>query len=170
MLKAGFVRGGTAVISSCGQYRYLLTRHPGLQPRIATFIMLNPSTADAEKDDQTIRKCIGFTRLLGCGTLQVVNLFAYRARYPRDMKKAIDPVGPDNAEHVRRAVQEAVGPVICAWGAQGGYRDQDRTMMRWLAEAGVVPFAYALTKEGHPQHPLLIPYKAELSRFPGRKP
>jgi hypothetical protein len=52
MPKVGFVRKGSAVISSCGRYRYLLTRHMDQQPRTATFIMLNPSTTDADKDDQ----------------------------------------------------------------------------------------------------------------------
>jgi len=56
----------SAVISKCGTYRYLLTRQVSSSPSIATFIMLNPSTADAEKDDHTIRKCIGFTKLYGC--------------------------------------------------------------------------------------------------------
>jgi hypothetical protein len=131
--------------------------------------MLNPSTADAEIDDQTIRKCIGFTRLLGCGTLHVVNLFAFRARHPRDMKRAHDPVGPRNAEYVKRAVEAAEGPVICAWGTHGRYRNQDLMMLRWLDEIGVAPLAYAITRDGHPQHPLLLPYAAELVPFSGRK-
>jgi hypothetical protein len=132
--------------------------------------MLNPSTADAEVDDQTIRKCIGFTRLLGCGTLQVVNLFAFRARHPRNMKQAADPVGPENAAYVKQAVEGAEGPVICAWGTHGAYRNQDLTMLQCLAEMAITPLAYAITKEGHPQHPLLLPYSAEPMAFAGREP
>jgi hypothetical protein len=136
---------------------------------MATFIMLNPSTADAEVDDPTIRKCVGFTRLLDCGTLRVVNLFAFRARRPGDLKKALDPVGPENAEYVRQAIEGAEGPVVCAWGAQGAYRDQDLTLLRWLKEAGVVPLTYAITKGSHPQHPLYLPYASELTPFSGRR-
>ena len=58
---------GAAVISPCGAYRYLLTRQIGAGAKVATFIMLNPSTADAERDDATIRKCVGFARRWGCG-------------------------------------------------------------------------------------------------------
>ena len=55
-----------AVISACGKYRYVLTRQVRPGPKIATFIMLNPSTADATQDDPTIRRCIGFARQWGC--------------------------------------------------------------------------------------------------------
>jgi hypothetical protein len=169
MPQVGCVWRGSAVISRCGKYRYLLTRHPGQQSKTATFIMLNPSTADANRDDPTIRKCIGFTRRLGCGTLHVVNLFAFRATKPQDMKKASDPVGPRNRDYILRAVTQANGPVVCAWGIHGSYRDQDLTVLRWLADMGVRPLALALTKEGHPQHPLLVPYAAAATPFVGRK-
>src|SRR5262249_17955300 len=133
------------------------------------FVLLNPSTADAERDDPTIRKCVGFTRLLGCGSLQVVNLFAYRATNPKDLKRATDPVGPENEEFVRRILEGASGPVICGRGVHGSYRDQDLTVLAWLAEAGIPARVYAVTKGGHPQHPLFVPYSAELMPLPGRK-
>jgi hypothetical protein len=76
-----------AVLSDCGLYRYVLTRQVGPQNRIITFIMLNPSTADAVKNDQTIRKCIGFARLWECGRLVVVNLFAFRTTDPAEMRQ-----------------------------------------------------------------------------------
>lgn len=67
-----------AVISACGRYRYLLTRQVRPGSRTATFVMLNPSTADATSDDPTIRRCSGFARRLGCGKLVILNLFAVR--------------------------------------------------------------------------------------------
>src|SRR5262245_34051042 len=85
------------------RYRYSLSRRFGDGPT-SVFIMLNPSTADAERDDPTIRKCVGFCRRWGVGELHVVNLFAFRAVSPFDMKKADDPVGPRN----RRAIEQAL--------------------------------------------------------------
>lgn len=169
----------TAVISDCGLYRYSLTRewgHSG-QPS-AVFIMLNPSTADAEKDDATIRKCIGFAKLWGCGRLVVGNLFAVRATNPKDMLKAADPVGPDNRDHLERICQHAgkeLDPgevrdiVVCAWGNNGAYMDQDKTFLGWLDELLVTPKALRISKDGHPGHPLYIPYGTELVEYEGRK-
>jgi hypothetical protein len=157
-----------AVISTCGKFRYLLTREWGTGGEVATFVMLNPSTADAEKDDPTIRKCVAFSRLWGCGKLQVVNLFAFRATNPKDMMNAEDPVGPENSRYVKQAVGGAGGPVVCAWGVHGRHLDQDLAMLRWLAEAGVEPLALAVTKGGHPKHPLYVPSDAPLRPFSSR--
>src|SRR3954462_13242745 len=92
--------GGGAIFSACGRYRYLLTRQlgegsVGQEKKVATFIMLNPSTADATRNDPTIRKCIGFAQRWQCERLQVLNLFAVRATLPRDMKRADEPIGSD---------------------------------------------------------------------------
>jgi hypothetical protein len=129
--------------------------------------MLNPSTADAERDDPTIRRCVAFSRLWGCGKLQVVNLFAFRATNPRDLRLAEDPVGPENSRYVKEAV-EAAGPVVCAWGVHGGHLDQDLAMLRWLAEVGARPMALAVTKDGHPKHPLYVRSDTQLMPFSGR--
>jgi hypothetical protein len=98
---------GSAVVSPCGTYRYLLTRQLGAGTRLGTFIMLSPSTADAERDDATIRKCVGFARRLGCAGLQIVNLFALRAADPAALRLADDPVGSENAVWIGRAIRAA---------------------------------------------------------------
>ncbi len=158
-----------AVISECGKYRYLLMRRVGVGDRTATFIMLNPSTADAVNDDPTIRRCIGLALRWGWGRLLVVNLFAIRATDPADMRKASDPVGPKNRDWVTRAVGRAAapcdnadrGPVVCAWGTHGSYMDQDRTVLGWI-EGVCEPMALGITRDGHPTHPLYVPYAAKL--------
>jgi len=164
----------SAIISADGKYRYHLYRKVADGGRIATFIMLNPSTADGEVDDPTIRKCLGFCRYWKCGELHVVNLFAVRATDPSDMRNADDPVGPDNADCVRHAVDMAVnqvnpdlrGLVVCAWGAHGSYMDQDETVLGWI-ESLCKPQALGLTRDGHPRHPLYVPYTVELVPFTG---
>ena len=75
----------SAIISACGQYRYQLTReaHDQFATRgPALFIMLNPSTADAELDDPTIRRCRGFAKAWDCAGIVVANLYALRATDP----------------------------------------------------------------------------------------
>jgi hypothetical protein len=153
-----------ATVSECGRYRYDLRRTLGGRPgKAACFLMLNPSTAGAEKDDPTIRKCVGFTRRWGCAELVVVNLFAYRATRPRDLQAAADPVGRENRRHVMSALEHARGGlVVCAWGAHGAWRSQDATVRGWIREAGAEPVCLGLTNGGHPRHPLYLPYTAEL--------
>ncbi len=159
-----------AVISACGSYRYLLTRQVGSGSRTATFVMLNPSTADATNDDPTIRRCIGFARQWGCGRLAVLNLFAIRATDPADMKRAADPVGPENRDWFDRTLSVPdAGPVICAWGVHGEHRGQDQTVLGWLAGYGFEPLALGVTRDGHPKHPLYLPKSAEPLPFIGRR-
>ena len=78
--------------------------------------MLNPSTADAERDDPTIRRCIGFSRAWGFGGAEMVNLFALRSTDPGRLREAADPVGPGNVAHIADAARGAT-QVIAAWGA-----------------------------------------------------
>ncbi len=170
---------GSAIFSACGRYRYALTRKLAPWGRAVNFIMLNPSTADAETDDPTIRRCIGFAKAWGCATLIVTNLFAVRATDPKEMLAAADPVGPDNREHVERAAElafniyaenfgEPHGLVVCAWGNHGAFMDQDLTTLGWIDH--FKPKALRVSKNGCPAHPLYLP--ASLTPFPyeGRKP
>src|SRR5438045_3510538 len=84
-----------AAISACGRYRWWLRRswHQGGNGRVLCFIMLNPSTADARTDDPTIRRCMGFARSWGFSTLDVRNLFAWRATEPTELLRTDDPIG-----------------------------------------------------------------------------
>lgn len=149
----------SAVISSDGLYRYELWRHWS-NAGTAVFIGLNPSTADATKDDPTIRKCVGFSKRWGFGALCMVNLFALRATRPKDMMKAELPSGMDNQHHLLKCTSEA-GIVIAAWGANGSFQNQDLTVFQWLQQAGVSLHALRLNTDGSPGHPLYIPYEAK---------
>jgi hypothetical protein len=149
-----------AVISSCGRYRYRLSRHWGPGPE-ATFIMLNPSTADGFADDATIRKCIGFAQRWKMGGMYVGNLFAVRATKPKEMKRAADPVGPENASHLEWLCERADkngGKVVAAWGVHGRYMDQASTFLGWCLNWEVQPLTLGLTDGGYPRHPLYVPY------------
>ena len=77
-----------AVISQDERHRYSLTRRCGNGPRVCCWIMLNPSTADATTDDPTIRRCVRFTQAWGYNALTVVNLYAWRATDPADLRNA----------------------------------------------------------------------------------
>lgn len=149
-----------AIISPCGQFRYRLWRRWSSNVNPITFIMLNPSTADAEQDDPTIRKCIGFAKRLGQGAIEVVNLYAYRATKPAELKAAGWPKGPENDRHILDACKDSRDAVICAWGANARGMDRPRAVLDLLRTSGIRPMALALTDDGIPRHPLYIPYDA----------
>ena len=101
-----------ALFSPCGTYRYRLTRRWAEGPAVA-FIMLNPSTADGSVDDPTIRRCIGYGQSWGYGALAVGNLYAFRATEPQELRRARDPIGPDNDRHLE-CIAETATRVVCA--------------------------------------------------------
>ena len=113
---ADITRG--ACISDDGKYRYWLKRQWGNGPSLV-FIMLNPSTADAMKDDQTIRRCMYFAKREGYSGITVLNLYAWRATNPKDlldqMAKGVDVVGPQNLQWVRDLTKDEK-KVVLAWG------------------------------------------------------
>lgn len=150
-----------AVISPCKTYRYLLGRDWDTGKPWGAFVMLNPSTADAEKDDPTIRRCISFARREGWGGLVVANLFAFRATSPKIMLAADYPIGPDNDTHLEATLKDACA-VICAWGINGAFMGRDAVFRNMSERLGVQTYALGFTKDGHPRHPLYLPDETPL--------
>lgn len=149
---------GDALLSADGVYRYWLKRTWALGPRVC-WVMLNPSTADANLDDPTIRRCIGFSKSWGYGSLIVVNLWALRATDPRELLTADDPYGPDNAEAVELAINGSE-LMVAAWGtfvARMTRRSARRIEPEAMARDALVDArCLGRTKSGHPRHPLYV--------------
>lgn len=141
-----------ADLSADRMYRYRLSRTWADGPR-ATFIMLNPSTADERADDPTLRRCIGFARRWGFGGLIVVNLYALRATRPADLWTAADPVGTENDRYLAGA-SETRGLLVAAWGAHAK-RERVREVMALPGFEQLM--CLRTTKQGHPSHPLYLP-------------
>ena len=153
-----------ATISDCGKYRYNLTR-TWAAGKAVMFIGLNPSTANADEDDPTIRKCVNFADRWGYSSIVMTNLFAYRATDPKEMKKADDPVGPANDLFLE---EESFGAdlIVCAWGANGDYLQRDDSVVHLLKhQCGFDLKCLKLTKDGHPWHPLYVKYDTPLIEF-----
>lgn len=144
-----------ATVSECGLYRYDLRRMWERGPHV-TFLLFNPSTADAEDDDPTSRKCDGFARRWGYSGFVIVNLYAFRAAKVKDLWKAADPVGPLNDEFILRHAGE--GPLIAAWGAKPKAKARVVEVYEKLRAMGRTFKAIRETKDGHPEHPLFLPY------------
>lgn len=152
-----------AVISTCGRYRYLLTRQikqleDNQTDKICLFIMLNPSTADANVNDPTIRKCIKFALREKCTRLHVVNLFPFRATNPRKLRsKAVAPIGGDHNNYliVRGEILKS-DLIIVAWGNNLPYVTPVYQVADFLRDAEKQAYCFELTLNGNPKHPLYV--------------
>lgn len=136
-----------------GKYRYRLWRTWDTGLPTAAFVMLNPSTADATADDQTLRRCIDFAKRWGYGRVELGNLFAYRASEPSELWNRTDIVGPENDRYLREMLTGDVLPVA-AWGAYG---DKLGRASDVSARFDVDWVCLGTTHSGQPRHPLYLP-------------
>lgn len=142
----------SATLSPCGIYRYDLQRRWGEGPAVV-FIGLNPSTADATVDDNTIRRMVGYATSWGRSAITVVNLFALRSKAPTLLRTHPDPVGPENDAVLRAAAADGSALVVAGWGNHGGFIDRARHVVRIFPRLHVLK----LTGAGQPAHPLYLP-------------
>ncbi len=160
----GHVIMNGAELSPEGWYRYSLWRQWGEPdgPRVC-WVMLNPSTADAEADDPTIRRCIGFSKSWGAAAMEVVNLFALRSTDPKALVRHPDPVGPDNHKAITDAIKRS-DMVVAAWGAFQ-IKHSRPSIDTYCFNLDKPLWCLGKTKAGHPRHPLYVPAVTELEPF-----
>jgi hypothetical protein len=153
----------SSIFDSTLTYRYSLQRcwpdplldNRSIEQKVA-FMMLNPSRADSERDDPTIRACMQFARTWGYSILEVVNLFAYRTPHPHHLMQASDPMGPDNQQYWLTAAATSQ-QIILAWGNAGAWQAQDRVALQTLTPHQDKLFCLGLNQSGQPRHPLYVP-------------
>ena len=154
----------TAEFSPCRTWRYILRRRWSSGPVIG-FILLNPSTADETLNDPTIRRCIGFAKAFGYGSLVLGNLFALRSTDPMALRSHDNPIGPGNNEAMLSIVDEAEsGRVICGWGNHGNFMRRGLEVRQLLGQWRARPEALSLTRADEPGHPLYL--RADARPFP----
>lgn len=152
-----------AVIDHTERFRYQLWRTWDPNKERLLWVMLNPSTADHTNNDPTIRKCIGFAKLWGYGSIEVVNLFALRSREPRNLVTTSDRIGEWNDTAISRAVARA-GCVVAAWGAPSWPFVSSRALEVEAELPGTV-YCLGRTNHGHPKHPLFPAYATPPESF-----
>lgn len=157
LLLGAVIRG--AVISKCGKYRFQLWRIWDESKPLILWIMHNPSTADAIKDDPTIRRIISFSKSWGYGGIYVGNLFPYRATDPKElMNKDFSEIAPlDNIRHTK-VMESHCSEFVLAYGNP-------------IVKASSPIFfnekwkALNVTKLGNPCHPLYLKSNCTLKKF-----
>lgn len=159
----------SAILSSCGQYRWRLERDIQDTGIVVALIGINPSTADATVNDQTIRKDIGFGERLGWRKIIKGNVFAYRATDVKKLRAVVDHNEATNADHLRRICADA-DMVIPCWGDRTKLPPELRPwLVRTLAllqDSGKPLMCFGLTQGGDPRHTLMLGYATPLIPWP----
>jgi hypothetical protein len=162
----------TAIFNSDRTHRFLLKRKIRPGDTICLFIMLNPSTADGEKNDNTISRCIKFADLWGFSWMWACNIFSIRSTDPKALYQPGKINDPYNDLYIKAAV-EVSDRVMCAWGNHGNRNRRGDQVFRMIRdETNKTPYSFGVTMPGKPEdsqpkHPLArgknwIPYEAEI--------
>jgi len=154
-----------ATLSKCLTFRWTLTRDWG-QSKRACWVMLNPSDADDELDDPTIRRVIHFSNEWRYRGVTVVNLYPYRSPDPekckewattrdRKLTRVVEDAMRRNAaivaEHCR-----AASMVVAAWGNNPWDLGLLESVVGVMLAGRACPEIYCLgtTGRGAPKHPM----------------
>jgi len=164
--EAGVRIGAGATFSRDRQYRYRLWRYWDRSRAPLLMIMLNPSTADEERNDPTVERCERRARASGFGGLLVANIFALRSTDPKALYAHRSPVGRGNDAAILAMAREA-GQVVCAWGVHGALSERGLRVASRLLGEGVALGVLGLTRDGHPRHPLYMASATSVSPWKG---
>ena len=108
----------------------------------------------------------GSPRRLEYGGPEVVNLYAFLATDPAELRRAGYPVGPDNDQQITEAVHES-SRVVAAWGVHSARLGRPKEVLGLLSRLGATPYCLRVTSSGHPEHPLRLPSSCDLRPFQG---
>lgn len=147
----------SALYSDCEDYRYALTRTWKPDGKRLLYIMLNPSKATEIANDPTIERCERRARALGYSAFRACNIFAWRETDPAALRRADQPIGPENDSVLLESAAWATD-ILCAWGVHGEHLGRGATVATLLAEAGRPLLCLGTTRAGHPRHPLYVGY------------
>jgi hypothetical protein len=150
-----------AILSKDNKYRYQLSRIWDEEKPKVLFIMLNPSIADTDIDDPTIRKVITFAKSWDYGGIFVGNLYAFRSTDPKVLRYINNPIGEDNIQHIQHLIG-LTERVIYAWG-------NHQKEPSWLCDLVDIPYCIDVSKNGIPKHPLYLKSELQPKLFINRK-
>ena len=160
----------SAVMADNDTRRYILTRRWGMEgSKTLLFVGLNPSTANGERDDPTLRRLMRFSVTWEYGRLLVCNLFSLVSPHPNDLLGQPDPVGPLNDSTIHTAVRES-SMVLAGWGSWPGSVSKDRwpevaERVKHVLKSGLLGneiHSLGQNADGSPKHPLYLPRNAKL--------
>jgi hypothetical protein len=168
---------GSAFIGSDGKHRYSLIRRWDANKPAVTFIGLNPSRADAVKNDATIIRCINFAKGFGFGMLYFANLYSFRTPYVfRNQLEAAPQIEGEKWEPLFENLSIAYNEVtdiylrsmisnsekvVCAWGSWNFIDERAKRVLAMIKK----PYCFGINKNGKPKHPLYLSNTTQLQEL-----
>eukprot|EP01084_Bolivina_argentea_P270830 460612_1 len=151
-----------AIFSQDSQYRYALHRIWDDSKKKVMFIGFNPSTADGQIDDATVKKLIKYCKLWDYGGLYICNLFAFVAKNPLDIDECEHPIGSSNDYYLQKYSVKS-DKIIVMWGRQGAfYNNRIQNVLKIFT---MRIYCFKLTKNKQPYQPLYLPLNTQLELF-----
>lgn len=142
------------------EYRYILGTR-GEKPLIC--VGINPSTAKPGDLDNTLKSVERIALGNGFDSFIMFNVYAQRATSPDDMEKTCNPaLHKENLEAFRYVLSISEKPTV--WAAWGAIIEKRKYLPDCVKDMLSVGEAYnanwvcagAITKKGHPHHPLYL--------------
>ena len=133
------------------KYRYSLWRIWDKEKPLVMFIGLNPSTANANDDDPTIRRVKRFAFDWGFGGVYMMNLFSYVTPYPDEL--VLTDVSHEIVNDFQlKQVAKHCSEIIFAWGSFKEAKERAEKINVMFPGAK----ALAINNDGSPKHPLYV--------------
>jgi hypothetical protein len=127
--------------------------------------MLNPSVADEKDEDPTLKRCVGFAKKEGFGSLSIVNLFAHIASNFECLKvfKKVEVIGSKNDKHIKDSIEKH-RLIVAAWGVKDIIYNRNKEILnRFFKDRKI--YCLGVTNGGHPRHPLYLNKNTKLEEY-----
>ena len=146
----------SANISNDRQERFSLSRIWDSKKPKALYIMLNPSYADDEIDDPTIKRLIFFSKKFKFGGFYVTNLFTQITPYPKELNMD-NHLKKKNLKIISELIKKS-NSIVYAWG---NLKNEPKEFLSIIDN----PLCFKKNLNGTPRHPLYLPSSSELESF-----
>lgn len=158
-----FAKYSGAKFSPDRKRRFYLYRVWDRKKPIIAFVGLNPSTANEDRNDPTIRKLISFTSRNGFGGFYMFNLFTIVSPDPSVLTNESD----QDCEYNRLMIlglRNDYSELVFCWGSFETF-GRDKEMIKAFPNAK----CFRKNKNGSPAHPLYLPKDISLIEYNDNK-
>ena len=134
-------------------------------------IGINPSTAEPDNLDRTIKSVKSFSYDLGYASWLMINVYPQRATDPNDLhEQSNKKLHQQNLRHIKSILKNGKHDIWAAWGTLINKREYLIECLKDIYEltckSDIVWYTIGKkSKDGHPHHPLYLKKGLDLKQF-----